>query len=195
MHNAPDLKDLNISKEYAHSGKNRWRKKISTVCLTGRKVCLLRIYWRPRFGGGHACENITTVILPRSRLTAVLGCEGAGTLNMCRSSAPGAPSLSTGFPPRWLRAESRGHSSLLVPLPPPSGLQCQPQAEEEERRAPSAWAADAGARRCCCCGTGPGEAERREVAGPSLGQAWDRAQRALHPLADGHLYLFVLSSF
>lgn len=50
----------------AAAGENGWGKKRSTGCLTGREACLLRIYWRPRFGGGHACGNITAVILPRS---------------------------------------------------------------------------------------------------------------------------------
>lgn len=119
--NTPQLGDPQISREWAHSGKRRWRKKISAVCLTGRKACLLRIYWRPRFGGGHACENITTVILPRSYVEAGLGCAGPGLLNTCRSSTPGAAPAP--LLPAFLTLQfNLVDVSLDVSLPPSSQL-------------------------------------------------------------------------
>lgn len=69
-------------------------------------------------------------------------------------------------------------------------------AEEKEQRAQFGRAGDPGTHQHCWHGTGPEEAGgQQEAAGPSLGRAPDRARQALHPLADGHLYLFALSSF
>lgn len=75
VHNMSHLKSLKIHKKYVHSRESRWRKKISIVSPMVRKACLFRIYWRLSSEGGHACENITTVILPRSCLKAIFGCK------------------------------------------------------------------------------------------------------------------------
>lgn len=118
VRHTPQLKGRHISKEQHHSGKNRWRKKISPACLTGRKACLLRVYWRPRFGGGHACGNITTVISAGSRLQAGLGCA-----EPARATRVGAAHLGTRLPPPSLPATPNpAHVPLHVPLSPFSDL-------------------------------------------------------------------------
>lgn len=88
VHNTSHLKGLKYTRNVLIQEKNRWRKKIATVCLLVSKACLFRIYCRLSSGRSHPWENITPVILPRAVSKSIGDCVRAAMLNMCRKYVP-----------------------------------------------------------------------------------------------------------
>lgn len=111
-------------------GQKQVEKEDIGSALTGREVCLLRIYWRPGFRGGRACENITPVILhwavwEQSHTRGQL-CQQPSL----RADRPAACSTPQHGPAAHGRPLPISHVTELLWVQPPQGnalMKCNPR--------------------------------------------------------------------